>query len=287
MRGDETRESDMPSRKSSTTTTVTSGAALAYWGDELRYHREEAGLTQGELARKVFVSPSLIAMIETGRRAPKPQFIKSADTVLGTGGALARLWKRIIQSSYLEWFRPFVDVESEATSILEFSAQAVPGLLQTEQYARAQFRNGRVRDSDAQIERHVAARMSRQEILNRDQPPFLWVILDEAALRRPVGGAKVMRDQFAWLMQAAASPDIVLQVLPFSAGAHAGMSGPMILFSLPDETDLAYAEGFGGGQLIGRPEEVEECRLRLDLLRASALPPDDSVQMIAGMIGEP
>ncbi|MFD0856864.1 Scr1 family TA system antitoxin-like transcriptional regulator [Actinomadura adrarensis] len=277
----------MPSRKPSTTTTVTSGAALAYWGDELRYHREEAGLTQTELARRVFVSPSLIAMIETGRRAPKPQFIKATDTALDTGGALGRLWKRIIQSSYLEWFRPFVDVESDAETILEFSAQAVPGLLQTEQYARAQIRYGRPRDSDEQIERHVAARMSRQEILNPEKPPFLWVILDEAALRRPVGGPTVMREQFDWLVQKAASPDIILQVLPFLSGAHAGLSGPMILFSLPDDTRLAYAEGFGGGQLIGRPEEVEECRLCLDLLRADALPPEESVQLVAGMIGEP
>jgi hypothetical protein len=95
-----------------------------------------------------------------------------------------------------------------------------------------------------------------------------------------------MRDQCARLVREAQSPDTVLQVLPFSAGAHAGMSGSMTLFSLPDHGDLAYSENFAGGQLIGRPEEVEECRLRLDLLRACALPPDDSVQMIAGMIGE-
>jgi transcriptional regulator with XRE-family HTH domain len=277
----------MASRKSSTPTTVTSGAALAYWGDELAFYREQAGFTQEQLARRVFVSPSLIGMIETGRRAPKTPFIKAADTVLSTNGALTRLWKRIIQSSYLEWFRPFVEVESEATEMVKYEAQAVPGLLQTEDYARAQIRNGHARDSEAQIERYVAARMSRQEILNREKPPYLWVILDEAVLRRPVGGATVMRDQCSWLVEAAASPHIVLQVLPFTAGAHAGMSGPMTLFSLPEQGDLIYAEAFGGGQIIGRSEEVEECRLRLDLLRANALPPDESVQMIAGMIGEP
>ncbi|MFG2091063.1 MULTISPECIES: helix-turn-helix transcriptional regulator [unclassified Spirillospora] len=276
----------MASRKSSTTT-VAGGAALAYWGDELCFYREQAGFTQEQLARRAFVSPSLIGMIEKGRRAPKPELIKAADRALGTGGALARLWKRIIDSSYLEWFRPFVEVESEATAMLEWEPQAVPGLLQTEEYARAQIRNGRVRDTDEQIERHVAARMRRQEILNRDNPPYLWVILDEAVLRRPVGGAKVMRDQCAWLVQASESPDIVIQVLPFAAGGHAGMSGPMTLFSLPDQKDLAYAEAFGGGQIIGTEGEVEDCRLRLDLLRANALPPDESVQMMAGMIGGP
>ena len=128
--------------------------------------------------------------------------------------------------------------------------------------------------------------MNRQEVLSRNDPPFLWVILDEAVLRRPVGGTEVMRDQLAWLMHAAQSPRIVLQVLPFVAGAHAGMSGPMILFTLPDESRLVYAEGFGGGQIIGLQEEVTDCRVRLDLLRACSLSPDDSVRMITQMIGE-
>jgi hypothetical protein len=170
--------------------------------------------------------------------------------------------------------------------MLKYEPQAVPGLLQTEDYARAQIRTGRVRDSDEEIEKHVAARISRQAILSRSDPPLLWVILDEAVLRRPVGGAEVMRDQLTRLVHAAQSPRVVLQVLPFAAGAHGGMSGPMTLFSLPDETKLVYAEGFGGGQIIGLPEEVVNCRLRLDLMRACALPPDDSVRMIADLSGE-
>ncbi|MCO6011643.1 DUF5753 domain-containing protein [Actinoallomurus purpureus] len=128
--------------------------------------------------------------------------------------------------------------------------------------------------------------MSRQEILSRTDPPFLWVILDEAVLRRPVGGVEVMRDQVARLVRVADSPRVVLQVLPFTAGAHAGMSGPMALFTLPDETRLVYAEGFGDGQIIGRPEEVANCRVALDLLRACALSPDDSIRMIADLLGE-
>lgn len=268
------------------TTTVSGTTALAYWGDELRFYREQAGLTQERLGRAIHMSPSMIAMVETGRRAPRIEFIKACDHVLATNGALTRLWKRIIEHSYLEWFRPFVDVESEATEILEFEPQAVPGLLQTEDYARAQLRAGRPRDSDEEIEKHVAARMSRQEILTRSHPPFLWVVLDEAVLRRPFGGADVMREQLASLVRAAKSPEIVLQVLPFMAGAHAGTSGPMTLFALPDGTRLVYAEAFGGGQIIGLPEEVANCRIAFDLLRACALSPDDSVRVIADMIGE-
>lgn len=268
------------------TATVSGLTALAYWGDELRFHREQAGLTQEGLGRAVHMSPSMIAVVETGRRAPRVEFIRACDQALSTNGALARLWKRIIKHSYLEWFLPFVEVESEALEMLEYEPQAVPGLLQTEDYARAQIRTGRIRDNDEEIERHVAARMSRQEILTRKNPPFLWVVLDEAVLRRPVGGAQVMRDQFTRLVHAAQSPHVMLQVLPFAVGAHAGMSGPMVLFTLPDETKLVYAEGFGGGQIIGLPEEVANCRLRLDLMRACALPPDDSVRMITDLIGE-
>ncbi|GAA1820457.1 helix-turn-helix transcriptional regulator [Actinomadura chokoriensis] len=268
-------------------TPVAGTAALAYWGGELRYHREHAGLTQDQFARTIYVSSSLIAMVETGKRTPKPSFIKDCDQALNTGGALARLWKRLIESSYLEWFRPVVEIEADADSMIAYEAQAVPGLLQTEYYARALLRTGPARDSEQKIEQHVAARMNRQQILTRDAPPLFWVIMDESVLRRPVGGAEIMRDQFAWLVETAKSPDVILQVLPFAAGAHAGMNGSMILFSLPDQSDVIYASGFGGGQIIGCPEEVDECRLALDVLRACALPPDDSVQMIAGMIGDP
>jgi transcriptional regulator with XRE-family HTH domain len=274
----------MASKK--TMTPVAGTAALAYWGGELRYYREQDGLIQDELASAIYVSGSLIAMIETGRRTPRPSFIKSCDDALNTGGALARLWKRLIESSYLEWFRPVVEIEADADSMLKYEAQAVPGLLQTEDYARALLRMGRARDTDEQIERHVAARMNRQQVLTRDNPPLLWVIMDENVLRRPVGGAEIMRAQFARLVEAAKSPDIVLQVLPFSAGAHAAMGGSVTLFSLPDQSDVVYAPGFGGGQIIGCPEDVDECRLVLDFQRACALAPEDSVRMIARVIGE-
>ncbi|TDC47812.1 XRE family transcriptional regulator [Actinomadura sp. KC345] len=274
----------MASKKS--LTPVAGTAALAYWGGELRYYREQAGLTQDQFARTIYVSSSLIAMIETGKRTPKPSFIKDSDQALRTGGALARLWKRLIESSYLEWFRPVVEIEADADSMLKYEAQAVPGLLQTEDYARALLRTGPARASEEQIERHVVARMNRQQILTRDKPPLLWAVMDENVLHRPVGGVEIMRDQLAWLVEAAKSPGIILQVLPFAAGAHAGINGSVTLYSLPDQSDVVYAAGFGGGQIIGCPEEVDECRLALDLLRACALPPEDSVRMIAGLIGE-
>ncbi|CNF32009.1 Uncharacterised protein [Mycobacterium tuberculosis] len=136
------------------------------------FHSEN--LTQEQFARMIYVSSSLIAMVETGKRTPKPSFIKSCDQALNTGGALARLWKRLIESSYLEWFRPVVEIEADADSMIAYEAQAVPGLLQTEDYARAPLRTGPARDSEQKIEQHVAARMNRQQILTRDAPPLFW-----------------------------------------------------------------------------------------------------------------
>jgi hypothetical protein len=136
-----------------------------------------------------------------------------------------------MEHSCLEWFRPFVEVEveSEATEMLEYEPQAVPGLLQTEDYARAQIRTGRVRDSDEEIEKHVAARMSRQEVLTRSDPPLLWADLDEAVLRRPVGGAHVMRDRRGelWLTRTrrpGTKPD--RSVADFEAAAAAALTLP-------------------------------------------------------------
>lgn len=254
--------------------------------DELRRYRDAAGLTQVQLARRINFSESLVAMVETGKRIPKVDFIEACDQALGTGGGLDRIWKRMVRSTYPAWFRPFAGMEEVATAIFEYEAQAVPGLLQTEDYARAILRAGRPRDSDEEIEQHVAARMARQAILTRERPPLLWVALDEAVLRRPVGGRAVMRAQLAHLVAAARVRHIVIQVLPFDAGEHAGMAGARIILSLPDEGDIVYVEAPGNGLIIGTPEEVAETALRFDLLRAVALSPGESIAMIAEMIEE-
>jgi hypothetical protein len=259
---------------------------MAAHHDQYRRHREAAGLTQGQLAREIVFSESLVGMVETCKRVPKEDFVQACDRVLDTGGALHRIWQRMVASTFPAWFLPFADLEAAAAALFEFEPLAVPGLLQTEDYARAILRAGRPRDSDEEIERHVAARMARQAILGRDRPPLLWVVLDEAVLRRPVGGREVMRAQLARLVAASASPHIVIQVLPFAVGEHAGMGGARVIVRLPSEGEIVYVEGPGSGQFIGTPEDVAECALRFDLLRATALSPDESVALIHGMIDE-
>ena len=141
--------------------------------------------------------------------------------------------------AYPTWFLEFVEREREATSVREFNALAVPGLLQTEEYAWALIRAGRPTDSDEEIGQLVAARVERQRILERPRPPMLWAVVDEGVLRRPVGGAVVFHDQLDHLAKLGKRPGIVFQVMPFSAGAHAGLLGEFILLGRSDGHDVA------------------------------------------------
>ncbi|MGH3345083.1 MAG: helix-turn-helix domain-containing protein [Carbonactinosporaceae bacterium] len=261
-------------------------SVLGYFAAELRRHRTAVGLTQDQLGEAVSYSGALVGMVETARRAPGRDFAARCDEVLETGGALSRIWPLITRESYPEWFRPFVELEAEATSILTYEVQVVPGLLQTEPYVRAVLRAGPPGDTDEEIERNVAARLERQAVLSREAPPLLWVVLDEAVLRRPVGGSDVMRGQLDHLLDAARSRHVVLQVLPFAAGEHAAMNGAMTLLGFREADDVVYVEDPGSGHVVTRPEQVAACALSYDLLRATALSPAASAGLIAARIGE-
>jgi hypothetical protein len=187
-----------------------------------------------------------------------------------------RLWPLVNRGNFPSWFRDFVDLEAGATRIQAFEAQLVPGLLQTEAYAQAVLRAGRHPD----VAERVAARLDRQRILSRSTPPLLWAVIDEGVLRRCIGSPTVMQEQLKRLVEVATSPHIVLQILPYSSGAHAGLGGSMTTLSFDESPDVAYVAGIGSGQLILSPEGVERCRLVYDLVRAAALSPEASADMI-------
>ena len=255
---------------------------LAFFGAELRRRRAAAGLSLEDLGAKINFSGSLIGKVETGERLPKPDLADACDEAFGGDGLFGRLCKAIKEQAhaYPSGFPEFLDKEREAVSIREFNMSAVPGLLQTDEYARALFRAGRPRDTDDEIEQLVAARLERHEILERPKPPMLWFVIDEALLRRPVGGSDVMAGQLDHIADLAARPGIVVQVVPFAAGAHAGLLGSFTLLSLNDGTDLAYTESVSSSQLIERPEDVAEFTLAYDMLRIEALPREASADFI-------
>ncbi|GGO81899.1 helix-turn-helix domain-containing protein [Wenjunlia tyrosinilytica] len=255
---------------------------LAYYGAELRRMREDAGLTLQQLGGIVFCTGSLIGQIETARKAPTRQITERLDAALGTGGALLRLWKLVSRSQLPYWFQPYAEIEAIATSIATFQAQLVHGLLQTEEYARAVL--GAV--TQDRLAERVEARMERQRILDRANPPLVWIILDEAVLHRPIGGREVMRGQLAHLLSFREREDVNVQILPFEGGAHAGLMGSFTLLRFEEEPDIVYTEDYDRGHMTFNPANMRDRSLRYDLLQASALPVEDSAKLIAQVMEE-
>jgi transcriptional regulator with XRE-family HTH domain len=261
---------------------------LAFFGAELRRRRVAAGMSQDQLGQAITYSAALVGRIEVGERMPSPDLARRCDEALTTGGLFAHLRQSMDSDmhAYPAWFREFVEREREATSIREFNALAIPGLLQTEGYARALFRACKPADTDEEIGQHVAARLERQRIMDRAKPPMLWAVVDEGVLRRPVGGARVFRDQLAHLAKVSRHPGVVFQVMPFSAGAHAGLLGEFIVLGLPAGRDVAYTESVESARLIEHADEIAAFNLVFDLIRAVALSPEASLHFVNGMQGE-
>lgn len=258
----------------------------ALYGVKLRKLRIRAGFTQRQLGDKIPIAHSHVAQFELGKETPAEDVNAKLDAILGADGDLIDLWGHIKRTPIPDWARKFVEYEAKATRMLKYMAQAVPGLLQTDAYARALLRISRPRDTDAEVEELVTARLERQAILERSAPPLLWCILDEAVLRRPVGGHAVMREQLAHVLRMARTPHVVVQVLPFGQGEHPVMGGSLTLLSFERGSDVAYTESSHSGELVETPEEVAEYALAYDLLQAKALPPDESLALIRSAMEE-
>jgi len=195
------------------------------------------------------------------------------------------------------WWHPFstvlvgayVGLEAAARGLRTYEQQVVPGLLQTEDYALAMLRVARSSDTPEEIDRRVHVRLARQSLLTQDDAIDLHVVLDEAVLSRPVGGADVMRDQLARLIEVHAQPNVTVQVLPFAAGAHAGMDGPFTILDFPDQgdADLVYAKNATGGLFLEKEEELKKYHTIFDALASAALDPEASTRMLEMLMEEP
>ncbi|GAA3081259.1 DUF5753 domain-containing protein [Streptosporangium carneum] len=186
------------------------------------------------------------------------------------------------------WFQVFIGLEAEAASIQTYQPQLVPGLLQSEAYARAVIETDQPGISDEEIDRLVGLRLARQRILTRPNPPALWAVMSEAALRNTIGGSSIMREQLLKLCDTRRLGEVTLQILPFTRGAHPGMLGPFHLleFPRPSDIDVAYVEYLTGSIYLEKTEEVRRYRLVFDHLRAAALPPNESLALIGAVIEE-
>jgi transcriptional regulator with XRE-family HTH domain len=253
---------------------------LGTFGAELRAHRANAGWSQAELAPKLFISPSLASALENGTRAPKRDLAELCDRVFETTGTFARLWRLTVQQAWPSWFAEYAQLEEQATRIHKWELRYVPGLLQTADYARAVMKAGRPREASDIIEEDVRARIDRQEILTRTNPPLAWFVIDESVLYRAYGGPNVMHHQIKRLSEFAELPSVVIQILPFSITDHPGADGPLTILEFDGSPSVGYAEGRGSGRLIESPADVAQEMECYDMVRAAALPRSKTIEMI-------
>jgi transcriptional regulator with XRE-family HTH domain len=254
-------------------------SALAMFAGELRAARARAGMSRDELATQVNYSGSLIGMVESMARVPSLGLAQRFDDVFGTTGTFARMQRHLRAAPFPSWFRPFAQHEGDATSLRSFEHSLVPGLLQTADCARALL-STRMGASEDEVDQLVTARLERQAILERDEPPLLWAVIDEAALRRPVGGRKAMRAQVEHLAEMAQRPNVLIQVIPLEVGAHEGVNGAFVIAEFANAPSIVFLETALTGLVVERPEDVAAVMLTYETLRAEALSRAGSLEML-------
>jgi hypothetical protein len=267
-------------------------------GVELRRHREAAGVTIDVVADGLGCSPSKVSRIETGHTSAAPRDVSDMLDIYGVDDSIKDELVQIAREARQKgWWHPFsavlnsayVGLENAARSIRTYEQQVVPGLLQSEAYAIAMIRAARLGDTDEEIARRVRVRMERQSLLTQDDPIDLQVVLDEAVLSRPVGGDEVMSDQLKRLINAARLPNVSLQILPFAAGAHAGMDGTFAIleFEEDQDADVVFAENATGGLFLEKAEELHKYNSIFETIRETALDREKSIEMIEMLAEEP
>jgi transcriptional regulator with XRE-family HTH domain len=264
-------------------------------GSELRKLREDHSIKLEEVAERLGVAASTLSRIETGKAPTKSVYLTAMLEMYGVSDPAQRQvlvdmareghrkgWWSVYDDVLPTGFGIYVGLEAEAAGLRSFEGEVVQGLFQTPDYARAILREVQVRDTDEQIERLVDLRMKRQEVLDRTPPLDVWMILDEAVVRRTIGGPGVMRDQLARLVEASKKPNVTLQVLPFASGSHAGLRGPFSILEFPEraDSDVAYVESVAGIIYLEKEREVRTCAEAFDRLRAAALSPGQSTDLI-------
>ncbi|WP_327310728.1 helix-turn-helix domain-containing protein [Streptomyces sp. NBC_01243] len=251
-----------------------------YFGEETKALREALVLSQEQFADKLHYRQAQVSKVENGAVLASEAFAEAMDRVARTPGVYARLRAKLSKQGHPEWFVPYITLEESASGITDYSCTFLMGLLQTPEYARAVIRAAFPRETEEQIERRVELRIRRQVVIERDEPPLLWVVIHEAVLRACVGGRAVMIGQLEHLIAQMTSPHVTVQVLPYKAGA-APSHLPFTLLSLNDAPHAVYAETpTHGGQVDDSPSVVATAVGMFDRLRMAALSEEESLTLI-------
>ncbi|MFF3892673.1 helix-turn-helix domain-containing protein [Streptomyces sp. NPDC001812] len=262
--------------------------SLRTFGAFVQALREHAGLSRVDLGARVQYSKHTVESVELGRRMPDEAFVERAEEALGNTGALRKAARHLTrgEAGLAAWFRRWARLEREAVSLCTYECRLVPGLLQSEAYARAVFDNSIPLLTDERTEAQVAARMERQTMM-RERPtvPFGFIV-EESVFRRGLGGAQVQASMLDHVLELTAPRHVTLQVVPVELEFHGCLDGPMRILETPEGRRVGYSEGQQNGRLISDAKEVSLLCRRYDTLRSQALNPKESRDLLERLRGE-
>ncbi|MCP9986558.1 helix-turn-helix domain-containing protein [Streptomyces sudanensis] len=257
---------------------------LRSFGRQIKILRQRAGHTQAALGELLGYSEAQIAAIEQGRRVPRPDTIDRLDHLLEAEGMLLAMKRPVALTRYPAFFRDAARIEETAVEFHQYAPLIVPGMLQTEEYARTMFTVWRPRRSETEIEQMVSARLERHRLFDRKPAPVLSFVLEEAVLQRPIGGVDVLRGQLEHLLLAGQNPNVEIQVMPTQVTDHACVDGPFTLMVPEGGEQVAYVESQGSGRVLTCRETVRGIAARYGIIRAQALPPAKSQNLIEKLL---
>ncbi|WP_406143072.1 helix-turn-helix domain-containing protein [Streptomyces anulatus] len=263
-----------------------SGAVIAAVGRQIKLWREAAGMRAAELGTAIGYSENLVFKVEGGRRIPKPEFLDRTDQAVGAGGRISAMKQDVEEARYPKKVRDLTKLEAEAVELGSYAGGVIDGLLQTEEYARALYRERRPAYSEGDIERLVAARMARQVVFDRRPAPLLTFVQEESTLRRRTGGRMVLRRQLEHLLEMSQLRHAEIQVMPMEAEEHAGLGGSHRILKLKDGKTVGLNEVQLISGLITDPRQVQILEMRYNLIRSQALTPRLSREFIEKLLGE-
>ncbi|GAB1328104.1 helix-turn-helix domain-containing protein [Streptomyces sennicomposti] len=255
-------------------------------GRLLKVCREAAGMTVPELATAMGYGEDMIRKIERGARIPRPEFLDRVDQLLRAQGHLKAFREDMKKARYPKKVRQLAELEERAVEMLLYSHHNIHGLLQTEDYARALLCTWRPAYSPDELERMVAARMARKSVFERSPAPELGFVLEEVTLRRPIGDTMVLRRQLEHMLEVARLPFVELQVMPTAHANHPGTGGLIEVLKFPDGTGVGRTDGDFFGRPVSNPRQLRVLDLRYGIIRAQALPPEESLVFIEKALGE-
>ncbi|MFD3566119.1 helix-turn-helix domain-containing protein [Streptomyces sp. NPDC058667] len=261
-------------------------AVVATVGRQLRLRREAVGMRAAELGVATGYGEDMIYKIESGKRIPRPEFLDKADDALGADGLISAMKEDVAKVRYPKKVRDLAKMEGKAVEIGVYECNLVAGLLQTPEHARAAIEAAQPPYSQGDVERMVAARLSRQSVFERDPAPALSFVLEEGPLRRPLGGTMVWRRQLERLLEVGRMRQVTLQVMPTQREVHSGLDGRIELLKFADGTAVGRSEGAFNGRTVSDPRQIRILELQYGTIRAQALPPGESLTLIEQLLGE-